>query len=101
MIRGFFEIAHFTIQRIGNRVNTRVYLSGFFIAACLAQFAPVVDAQPFLPSHSQVILLSGVPGDLESETAYKDQLGAWLQVIEQQAPEAIVALTDNPDSGTA
>jgi hypothetical protein len=36
---------------------------------------------PFLPPQSTVLLLCGLPGDLESETSYRQQLQGWLDLL--------------------
>jgi hypothetical protein len=63
------------------------------LAVCLT-----VRASPFLGPDANVVLLTGLPGDLESESTYRDQLRAWLQVLEGVRPRQIIVLSDNPES---
>ena len=65
------------------------------LALCASLFSVVeaVASEPFLQPGATVVLLSGLPGDLESETAYRDQLQSWLDLLE--APGSIHVLADN------
>lgn len=65
-----------------------------FLCSCCV----IYGADPFLRSDSIVVLLSGLPGDLESESTYRDQLRSWLDILESAHPKQIFALTDNPES---
>ena len=54
---------------------------------------------PFLPAQSSVVLLAALPGDLESENTYRDQLQTWLAILEAGGQaQRIFALCDNPES---
>ncbi|HWH70863.1 MAG TPA: DUF3857 domain-containing protein, partial [Candidatus Sulfotelmatobacter sp.] len=56
-------------------------------------------AEPFIPAHSTVVLLSGLPGDLESENTYRDQLQSWLQLLQAgKQAQKIIVLCDHPES---
>ncbi len=55
-------------------------------------------ATQFLRSEATYVLLSGLPGDVESESIYRDQMQTWLQVIEGVHPKQIIALADNPEN---
>ena len=50
-----------------------------------------------VPPDATVILLSGLPGDLESETSYNQQLEGWLKLLTSQS-RRILVLCDNPDT---
>ena len=50
---------------------------GLFLAASLAAGEPV-SRQGLFPSHATVVLLAGVPGDVESEGNYRDQMQSWV-----------------------
>lgn len=49
---------------------------------------------------STVVLLSGLPGDVESEKNYHDQLQAWLEVLENHsaAPQQVFICCDHPET---
>src|SRR5689334_3821947 len=53
-------------------------------------------SEPFLPPGANVVLLSGLPGDLESEASHRDQLQSWLGILEASRPRSIHVLADNP-----
>ena len=55
-------------------------------------------ASQFLRSDATYVLLAGLPGDLESESTYRDQLRAWLEFLDMIHPKQVIALTDNPES---
>jgi Domain of Unknown Function with PDB structure (DUF3857)/Transglutaminase-like superfamily len=65
----------------------------------LAILPPVfaTAASQFLRPDATYVLLSGLPGDLESESTYRDQLHAWLEFLGTIQPKQIIALTDNPE----
>jgi hypothetical protein len=41
---------------------------------------------PLLGPHTTVVLLAGLPGDVESESNYRDQLEAWLDLAQATGP---------------
>jgi hypothetical protein len=48
-----------------------------------------------------VVLLAGLPGDVESESDYKGQLQTWLEIVETSGQvQALFVLCDNPESVT-
>ena len=57
---------------------------------------------PFLPPHATVVLLSGLSGDLQTETSYQEQLEAWLELLENLPfpPHQVFAFSDSPESLT-
>jgi len=64
--------------------------------------AQAASAQPLFPSEATVVLLAGLPGDVESETAYRDQLQSWLEVLAHSLPlRNVFVLCDNPNAVTA
>jgi uncharacterized protein DUF3857/transglutaminase superfamily protein len=55
-------------------------------------------AEPFLPGQATVILLAGIPGDSESETAYQDQLQQWLELATAIHASKIFVMADSPET---
>ena len=51
---------------------------------------------PLVPKGANVILFSGLPGDIESETVYRDQLQALLKVVQARAAANVFVLCDDP-----
>jgi hypothetical protein len=52
----------------------------------------------FLP-HATVVLLSGLPGDVESENDYRAQLQAWLEIVASSGQaQKLFVLCDQPES---
>jgi len=55
----------------------------------------------FPPPHATVVLMTGLPGDLESETSFREQLGSWLALLQAGGQaERICVLSDSPESVT-
>ena len=46
-----------------------------------------LGASPFFRPESTVILLAGLPGDLESESAYREQFQSWLEILDSARPK--------------
>ena len=67
-------------------------LSARFPAPAAESPAPA----PFLPPHATVVLFPGLPGDMESEKNYRDQLQGWLEILENApaAPQQIFVFAD-------
>jgi transglutaminase-like putative cysteine protease len=66
--------------------------------ACAAAAAPSSSA-PLIPDQSTVVLLAGVPGDSESENAYREQVQSWLDLIEAGGQaQRVFVLCDNPST---
>src|SRR5213592_3600904 len=40
---------------------------------------------PLVPPQATVVLMSSLPGDVESETAYREQMQAWLEIVADSA----------------
>lgn len=64
----------------------------------LASAAQASAAEPFT-SKAAVVVVTGLPGDVESERSYEDQLGRLLEILSQEAarPREIFVLVDAPD----
>jgi hypothetical protein len=54
-------------------------------------------ANPFLRPDANYVLVAGLPGDLESESTYRDQLQSWLEILQTIHPKQIVVLADDPE----
>src|SRR5438874_11742474 len=54
---------------------------------------------PLFPLQSTVVLLAGLPGDVESEKAYRDQLQSWLELLESTPGgyEKVAVFSDSPE----
>ena len=82
-------------------MNARCSLLVLFAAAVsVLHGAETSNPHPFLPAGATVVLLAGLPGDLESERAYHDQLQGWLELLENPAvaPERLFVLSDPPET---
>jgi hypothetical protein len=71
-------------------------LGSFFLGVTLAG-AEVTQWQGLFPPQSTVVLLVGVPGDVESEGNYRDQLQSWLDLAigSGQAAKVFVLCDDS------
>ena len=68
-------------------------------AAALAADHP--GSLPVFPEHAVVVLMTGLPGDMESETAYHEQLQGWLDVLSNAGKASrVYVLCDDPASVT-
>src|ERR1019366_1508610 len=68
------------------------------LSAGLAGAEPA-DGQGLFPPHSTVVLLAGVPGDVESEENYRDQLQSWLELATASGQAAkVFVLCDDPQA---
>lgn len=58
------------------------------------------DAAPgFPPPHATVVLLTGLPGDVESENTYREQLQTWLDLLAARPDHPPVwAFFDSPEA---
>jgi hypothetical protein len=56
--------------------------------------------EPFIPPGATVVLLAGLPGDLESEASYRQQMHAWLDWLSRltPAPRRVYILRDGSES---
>jgi len=63
--------------------------------------AEVAQRQGLFPPQSTVVLLVGVPGDVESEGNYRDQLQGWLDLAAGSGQAArVLVLCDDPQAVT-
>jgi hypothetical protein len=66
-------------------------------AAALA--ADPLGSQPLLPERAIVVLMTGLPGDIESENTYREQLQSWLDLVSAGGKASkIYVLCDDPAS---
>jgi hypothetical protein len=69
-------------------------------ALCLL-VAVASPATSFIPARSTIVLISGLPGDVESESAYNEHLQSWLEILADNGGlEKVVVLCDSPDTVT-
>ena len=86
---------HSQAQRIGAAA-----IWSFLLGAGLAVAEPA-DRQGLFPPQSTVVLVAGVPGDVESEENYRDQLQAWLELAMGSGQAArVFVLCDDPQAVT-
>ena len=73
----------------------------------IARFtAPAAESSapaPFFPPHATVVLFPGLPGDIESEKNYRDQLQGWLEILESApaAPQQVFVFADTNSAAPA
>ena len=95
-------------ERCLDSVSAQLLLSRSFrislVLACLfssflhsAIAADGAGEAPLFPAHSILVLLAGLPGDVESEKSYRDQLQSWLELLDNTpvAPEKVFILWDD------
>jgi len=79
--------------------SRRCLAAGFVLLAIFTSFARAELAQPtaVFPEKATVVLLAGLPGDIESERTYHDQLQVWLTLLEATPTklERAVVFCDN------
>ena len=69
------------------------------LSSLLLLATPLCLAQPLFPSGSTVVLLSGLAGDSESESLYREQLQSWIDLTSAQAGILqVLAFSEAPDS---
>jgi transglutaminase-like putative cysteine protease len=80
----------------------RVAVSGAVLALVFAigQEGASEGARPLLDTDGDLVVLTGLPGDVESEKAYQDQLRRLLQPLASpdRRPRRLVALVDAPEA---
>jgi len=90
--------------KVSIKDSTKVLRCMFLVLACLfslllhrAIAADGAGEAPLIPEHSTVVLLAGLPGDVESEKTYRDQLQSWLELLDNipAAPEKVFILWDD------
>src|SRR5258705_2391170 len=96
---GYFNGGGMIPLNLGNPRFGRSFCN-FTLAGLLLLLASVsvAAAAQFLRPEANYVLVTGLPGDLESESTYRDQLQTWLEILEGIRPKQIIALTDNPES---
>ncbi|MDB6053212.1 MAG: hypothetical protein JWN25_735, partial [Verrucomicrobiales bacterium] len=72
------------------------YSFAFFLVLCLAASPLAIAASnDFLPSNANVILLSGLAGDVESEREYREILEGWISLTgSREAGSRVFVLSD-------
>jgi len=100
-MRKMFIGERFEIRRTNVRNSLTHHSHVRFCKLIIVLFAlPVLLAtagSPFIRRESTVVLLSGLPGDLESEATYRDQLQTWLEILETLRPKRVIVLADNSE----
>jgi hypothetical protein len=96
---GYFDRGGMILRILRNRRFGGSFCK-FAVAGLLLMLASVASAgaAQYLRPEATYVLLSGLPGDLESESTYRDQMQSWLEILEGIRPKQIIALTDNPES---
>ena len=75
-------------------------LGSFLLGFGLAGGEPALG-QGLFPPQSMVVLLAGVPGDVESEQTYRDQLQGWVDLAAGSGQAAkVFVLCDDPQAVT-
>ena len=88
-------------REAGALLRLALALSGFVVApgvrAASGSSAPVDP--PFLPAGATVVLVAGLPGDLESETRYRREMQGWLDWLGGQSPppQRVIVLGDSAE----
>jgi hypothetical protein len=82
-----------------NSLNRKLVSSLALFVIITHFFTIRANAAPqFLRSDATYVLVSGLPGDVESESIYHDQLQTWLRIVEAIHPKQIIVLADSPES---
>src|ERR1051325_10380435 len=90
---GFFQLR----QRKASWLLRVPGTAGLLLSAAVV-FSAETDSGPFIPPKATVVLMTGLPGDVESESAYRDQLQAWLEILANNGnARKIFVLTDAPE----
>jgi hypothetical protein len=90
---------------VSGRILRNCRLEGLLCKFSLAVFLLLltsvcaVTASQLLPPDATYLLVTGIPGDLESESTYRDQLQMWIEILQGIHPKQIIALAENPESG--
>lgn len=71
--------------------------SGIVFLSPLLGHAQFIPKSPFIPPGANVVILIGVPGDIENERAYNKHLEGLLEVIDRQTvkPRKVFILSDS------
>src|SRR5258706_6618964 len=71
----------------------------FALSVVLAFSLVSINAAPFIPPQSTVVLVSGLSGDVESESAYREQLQAWMGILAANGQaQKVFVLCDDPET---
>src|SRR5258706_12876353 len=71
----------------------------FALSVVLAFSLVSINAAPFIPPQSTVVLVSGLSGDVESESAYREPLQAWLGIRAANGQaQKVFLLCDDPET---
>ena len=74
-------------------------LACFVSLALPGHSAELKDHVRILPSGATVVLLAGLPGDVESENAYREEMQDWLQIISLSGQiQSVFCLSDFAES---
>ncbi len=74
---------------------------GSFLLGALLLAAESPGGGGLLPQRANVVLVSGLPGDVENENAYRDQLQRWLEIVAADGKAAkVLVLCDSPEAVT-
>jgi hypothetical protein len=65
-----------------------------YLLSCAPGVAASIESPELFPAHSTVVLLAGLPGDSESENAYREYLQNWLNMLAGHADEVFVLCDD-------
>src|SRR4051812_16091135 len=85
-------MAEHTQRRLHHRWLLSALLFGFLVRQS-------AHTQPFFAPDTALVVLSGIPGDLENETWYRDQLRACLDLAQGNSNiTRVILLCDNPGS---
>jgi len=74
--------------------------SRLIVLGWVACFACMSALASLFPAHSTVLLLSGLPGDIESESAYHDHIQGWLDLLQSSSADRVFVLCDSPETIT-
>src|SRR5215472_8704133 len=86
-------------RRIRARSRVGCWLLAFSFVVWGSAFA---RAQPLFTSGSTVVLVSGLPGDVESDNDYRAQMKDWLEVVQRSGSvKRLFILCDEPGSVVA
>ncbi len=97
---GYIEAQRFMGGHPRARRTCAAALWSFLLGLALAGADPA-HWPGFFPRWSSVVLLVGVPGDVESEENYREQLQGWIDVVAGGGQAATVfVLCDDPQSVT-
>ncbi len=66
------------------------------------QGAELAETRPLFPPAATVVLMSGLPGDIENEHAYREQLQTLIETLDHCGHTGkVLVLSDNPEAAKA